>query len=541
LGYRIPIPVNEPVYSHAPGTPERKELKKKIQELRSKEIEIPLIIGGERIKTDNLIEIRPPHDHQHVLGRYHQAGEQEAKQAIEAALEAWKEWSELPWEARAAVFLKAADLISGPRRSLINGSTMLGQSKSVFQAEIDSACEVADFFRFNPYYMQFIYDQQPFTAPNQWTNVEYRPLEGFIFAVSPFNFTSINANLPTAPALMGNCVVFKPASTSVYSSFFLMEILEEAGLPPGVITFIPGRGSKIGPIVLKDPDLAGVHFTGSTRTFQSMWRTIGENIENYNSYPRIVGETGGKDFVVAHESTDIQELVVALLRGGFEYQGQKCSATSRAYIPDTIWDEVKGKLTDGVNSMSMGGVEDFRNFINAVIDKKSFDRLKGYIDAAKNSQGVVEIIAGGNYDDSKGYFIQPTIIRTNDPGYFLMCDELFGPILTVYVYPTDQYIETLFLCNETSPYGLTGSVFARDREAIVSARRILRHAAGNFYINDKTTGAVVGQQPFGGGRASGTNDKAGSWLNLIRWVSTRSIKENLLPPKDYRYPFMEEE
>lgn len=540
MGYRIPIPVNEPVYSHAPGTPERKELKKKIQELRSKEIEIPLIIGGERINTDNLIEIRPPHDHLHVLGRYHQAGEPEAKQAIEAALEAWKEWSELPWEARAAVFLKAADLISGPRRSLINGSTMLGQSKSVFQAEIDSACEVADFFRFNPYYMQFIYDQQPFTAPNQWTNVEYRPLEGFIFAVSPFNFTSINANLPTAPALMGNVVVFKPASTSVYSSFYLMEILEEAGLPDGVVNFIPGRGSKIGPIVLKDPDLAGVHFTGSTSTFQSMWRTIGENIENYKSYPRIVGETGGKDFVVAHESTDLQELVVALLRGGFEYQGQKCSATSRAYIPDTIWEEVKAKLIEGVNSMSMGGVEDFRNFINAVIDKKSFERLKGYIEAAKSSP-TVEIIAGGNYDDSKGYFIQPTIVKTSDPGYFLMCDELFGPILTVYVYPADQYRETLFLCNETSPYGLTGSVFARDREAIVLARKILRHAAGNFYINDKTTGAVVGQQPFGGGRASGTNDKAGSWLNLIRWVSTRSIKENLLPPKDYRYPFMESE
>ena len=540
MGYRIPIPVNEPVYSHAPGTPERKELKKKIQELRSKEIEIPLIIGGERINTDNLIEIRPPHDHLHVLGRYHQAGEPEAKQAIEAALEAWKEWSELPWEARAAVFLKAADLISGPRRSLINGSTMLGQSKSVFQAEIDSACEVADFFRFNPYYMQFIYDQQPFTAPNQWTNVEYRPLEGFIFAVSPFNFTSINANLPTAPALMGNVVVFKPASTSVYSSFYLMEILEEAGLPDGVVNFIPGRGSKIGPIVLKDPDLAGVHFTGSTSTFQSMWRTIGENIENYKSYPRIVGETGGKDFVVAHESTDLQELVVALLRGGFEYQGQKCSATSRAYIPDTIWEEVKAKLIEGVNSMSMGGVEDFRNFINAVIDKKSFERLKGYIEAAKSSP-TVEIIAGGNYDDYKGYFIQPTIVKTSDPGYFLMCDELFGPILTVYVYPADQYIETLFLCNETSPYGLTGSVFARDREAIVLARKILRHAAGNFYINDKTTGAVVGQQPFGGGRASGTNDKAGSWLNLIRWVSTRSIKENLLPPKDYRYPFMESE
>ena len=540
MGYRIPIPVNEPVYSHAPGTPEREELKKKIQELRSKEIEIPLIIGGERINTDNLIEIRPPHDHLHVLGRYHQAGEPEAKQAIEAALEAWKEWSELPWEARAAVFLKAADLISGPRRSLINGSTMLGQSKSIFQAEIDSACEVADFFRFNPYYMQFIYDQQPFTAPNQWTNVEYRPLEGFIFAVSPFNFTSINANLPTAPALMGNVVVFKPASTSVYSSFYLMEILEEAGLPDGVVNFIPGRGSKIGPIVLKDPDLAGVHFTGSTSTFQSMWRTIGENIENYKSYPRIVGETGGKDFVVAHESTDLQELVVALLRGGFEYQGQKCSATSRAYIPDTIWEEVKAKLIEGVNSMSMGGVEDFRNFINAVIDKKSFERLKGYIEAAKSSP-TVEIIAGGNYDDSKGYFIQPTIVKTSDPGYFLMCDELFGPILTVYVYPADQYIETLFLCNETSPYGLTGSVFARDREAIVLARKILRHAAGNFYINDKTTGAVVGQQPFGGGRASGTNDKAGSWLNLIRWVSTRSIKENLLPPKDYRYPFMESE
>jgi 1-pyrroline-5-carboxylate dehydrogenase len=536
--FKVPKPVNEPVFSYAPGTPEREVLKKKIQELRSEEVEIPLIIGGKRIKTDMLGEVRVPHDHQHLLGRYHQAGEQEIKQAIETTIETCKEWSEWSWEDRAAIFLKAADLLAGPHRMLLNAATMLGQSKNVFQAEIDSACELIDFLRFNTYFMWQIYNEQPFSARNQWNRIEYRPLEGFIFAVSPFNFTSINGNLPTAPAIMGNVVLFKPASTSVYSSYFFMEILEEAGLPGGVINFIPFQSrTGVGSIILKDPNLAGIHFTGSTSTFQSMWRTVGENIANYNIYPRIVGETGGKDFIFAHESADIKALTVAILRGSFEYQGQKCSASSRAYISDALWEKIKPILVEGVKSMKMGGVENFSNLINAVIDKASFDNIKRYIDAAKNTG--VEFVVGGNYDDSKGYFIEPTIIRTEDPGHFLLCEEIFGPVLTVYVYSPDKYEETLHLCDETSPYGLTGSIFAQDRRAIVLATKILRNAAGNFYINDKPTGAVVGQQPFGGARASGTNDKAGSWLNLIRWVSARTIKENFLPPTDYRYPFME--
>ncbi len=538
--FKVPEPKNEPILSYAPGTPEREELKKKIAELRSKVIEIPLIIGGKRVTTGDLAEVRPPHDHQHVLARYHQANEETVKEAIAVALESWEDWSEWEWQDRAAIFLKAADLLAGPYRMLLNAATMLGQSKNVFQAEIDSACELIDFLRFNTHYMQKIYEEQPFSPKNQWNRMEYRPLEGFVFAVAPFNFTSINGNLPTSPAIMGNVVLFKPASTSVYSSYFFVELLEKAGLPPGVINFIPGRGSKIGPIVLKDPNLAGVHFTGSTEVFRQMWRTIGENIANYKTYPRIVGETGGKDFVFAHESADVDELVVALLRGAFEYQGQKCSAASRTYIPDTIWEEVKQKLVDGVKSMKMGGVEDFTNFINAVIDKAAFDKIVEYIEFAKTSPEA-EIIVGGNYDDSKGYFIEPTVVLARDPNHRLMCEEIFGPVLTVFVYPSSEYVETLKLCNRTSPYGLTGSIFARDRKAIATATRILRHAAGNFYINDKPTGAVVGQQPFGGSRASGTNDKAGSWLNLIRWVSPRAIKENLLPPRDYRYPFMEED
>ncbi|MFX1520939.1 MAG: L-glutamate gamma-semialdehyde dehydrogenase [Promethearchaeota archaeon] len=536
--FKVSKPVNEPVFSYAPGTPEREALKKNIQELRSKEVEIPLIIGGKRFKTGTLGEIRAPHDHQHLLGRYHQAGEQEIKQAIETAIETRKEWSEWSWEDRAAVFLKAADLLASPHRMLLNAATMLGQSKNVFQAEIDSACELIDFLRFNTYFMWQIYNEQPFSVRNQWNKIEYRPLEGFVFAVSPFNFTSINGNLPTAPAIMGNVVLFKPASTSVYSSYFFMEILEEAGLPGGVINFIPFQSrTGVGSIILKDPNLAGIHFTGSTSTFQSMWRTIGENISNYNTYPRIVGETGGKDFIFAHESADIKALTVAILRGSFEYSGQKCSASSRAYIPDDLWEKIKPKLVEGVKSMKMGGVEDFSNLINAVIDKASFDNIKRYIDAAKNAG--MEFVVGGNYDESKGYFIEPTIIRTVDPGHFLLCEEIFGPVLAVYVYSPDKYEETLHLCDETSPYGLTGSIFAQDRRAIVLATKILRNAAGNFYINDKPTGAVVGQQPFGGARASGTNDKAGSWLNLIRWVSARTIKENFLSPTDYRYPFME--
>ncbi len=538
--FKVPEPKNEPVLSYAPGTPEREELKKKIAELRSKVVEIPLIIGGKRVKTEDLAEVRPPHDHQHLLARYHQATEETVKEAIAVAMEAWEDWSEWEWQDRAAIFLKAADLLAGPYRMLLNAATMLGQSKNVFQAEIDSACELIDFLRFNVYYMQKIYEEQPYSPKNQWNRIEYRPLEGFIFAVTPFNFTSINGNLPTAPAIMGNVVLFKPASTSVYSAYFFMELLEKAGLPSGVINFVPGRGSKIGPIVLKDPNLAGVHFTGSTDVFRKMWKTIGENIANYKTYPRIVGETGGKDFVFAHESADVDELVVALLRGAFEYQGQKCSAASRTYIPDSIWPEVKQKLIDGVKSMKMGGVEDFTNFINAVIDKAAFDKIVEYIEFAKHSPDT-EIIVGGSYDDSKGYFIEPTIVLSKDPNHRLMCEEIFGPVLTVYVYSANQYEKMLKLCDQTSPYGLTGSIFARDRRAIALATKILRHAAGNFYINDKPTGAVVGQQPFGGSRASGTNDKAGSWLNLIRWVSPRAIKENLLPPKDYCYPFMENE
>lgn len=538
---KLPYPENEPVYSYAPGTKERELLRKAIDELRNQKIEIPLIIGGKEVRTGKLGKVVCPHDHNHVLAEYHMAGEKEVKMAIEASLEAWKEWQKFRWEERAAIFLKAAELLAGKYRYLLNAATMLSVSKNVFQAEIDSACELIDFWRFNTYYMQQIYsDQPPYSPKPTWNYVQHRPLEGFIFAVTPFNFTSIGGNLPTAPAIMGNVVVWKPASTSVYAPYFIMKLLKEAGLPDGVINFIPGPGSTVGNIVLRDPNLAGIHFTGSTEVFQNMWKVVGENIKNYKYYPRIVGETGGKDFVFAHNSANVKKLITALVRGAYEYQGQKCSAASRAYIPKSIWNDVKEMVIEEMKTIKMGGPEDFTNFFNAVIDEAAFENIKSYIDYAKNSNEA-EILAGGGCDKSVGYFIEPTLIQTTNPKFKLMEEEIFGPVLTVYVYDDEKYEETLELCNSTSPYGLTGAIFGEDRKAVSIALEKLEYAAGNFYVNDKPTGAVVGQQPFGGSRASGTNDKAGSYLNLIRWVTPRTIKENFDAPEDYRYPFMNEE
>ncbi len=534
---KVPKPANEPVKSYAPGNPETKSLKNTLSDLKSREIEIPVIIGGKEIKTGNMGECRPPHEHSHLLGKYHKAGADEVQLAIATALEARKEWAETPWEARVSIFMKAAELLAGPWRDKLNAATMLGQSKNPFQAEIDSACELIDFWRFNSYYAMQLYEEQPDSNKGMWNYVEYRPLEGFVFAVTPFNFTSIAGNLPTAPALMGNVSLWKPASSAVYSAYFLMKLWQEAGLPDGVINFIPGSGSQVGPKVMDDPNLAGIHFTGSTAVFQNMWKTIGDNIKEYKSYPRIVGETGGKDFIFAHESSNIEQLATALARGAFEYQGQKCSAASRAYIPSNIWPAVRDKLIDAVKSMKMGAVEDFGNFINAVIDKSAFDSISSYIDYAKNADDA-EIIAGGNYDDLKGFFIEPTIVLTTDPKFRTMKEEIFGPVLTVYAYDPAKYEETLEICDKTSPYALTGAIFGIDRYAVNTAIVALRNSAGNFYINDKPTGAVVGQQPFGGGRASGTNDKAGSKANLTRWVSTRTVKETFVPAKDYRYPFL---
>jgi len=537
----VPPAVNEPIRNYGPGSPEKAALKKKIEELRNRTFEIPLIIGGKEIRSGKLAECRIPHDRQHLLATYHQAGPEEIDLAVAESREAFKDWSEMPWEDRAAIFKRLAALLAGPYRDLLNAATMLGQSKTVYQAEIDSACELIDFYNFNAEYMAGIYAEQPAHNPaGTWNQLEYRPLEGFIFAVTPFNFTSIAGNLPTAPALMGNVVLWKPASSAVYSAYFLMKMFQEAGIPDGVINFIPGRGSSVGVPVLNNPLLAGIHFTGSTEVFQSMWRSIGNNIKNYRGYPRIVGETGGKDYVFVHESADTDEVVTALIRGAFEYQGQKCSAASRAYIPDTKWPEIREKFLAEVGTIRMGNPEDFTCFMGAVIDKAAFDSIVEYIDYAAGHQDA-EIITGGGYDDSKGYFIEPTTIVTTDPRFKTMEEEIFGPVLTIYVYEASRYQETLELCDQTSPYALTGAVFARDRSAIIQAREVLTHNAGNFYINDKPTGAVVGQQPFGGGRASGTNDKAGSPINLLRWVSIRTIKENLLPPKDYRYPHMDEE
>jgi len=536
----VPKAYNEPIKSYAPGTPERAAVKAMLQEMKSQEAEVPMVIGGKRVKSDKKMPINPPHDHQKVLGYYYKSDAEHVTMAIDAALEAAKTWKNTLWEERASIFLKCADLISGPYRDKINAATMLAQSKTIFQAEIDAACELADFFRFNVQYMTEIYSQQPDSDKATWNRLEYRPLEGFVYALTPFNFTSIAGNLPTAPALMGNVVVWKCSNTQVYSAKVLMDVFEEAGVPDGVINLIFPSGPVGGKIVMEHPDFAGFHFTGSTGVFQQIWQTIGANIKKYKTYPRIVGETGGKDFVLVHKTANVDQVVTALVRGAFEFQGQKCSAASRAYIPDSMWPELKEKLVAQTESIKMGDPEDFTNFMCAVIDRASFDKLAMYIDNAKKDADA-EIIAGGQYDDSKGYFIRPTIIQVKDPHYVTMEEELFGPVLTIYVYEADKWEEALELVDTTSIYALTGAVFANDRYVIEHATKYLSQAAGNFYINDKPTGAVVGQQPFGGARASGTNDKAGSYLNLIRWTSPRTIKENFLTPTDYRYPFMEEE
>jgi 1-pyrroline-5-carboxylate dehydrogenase len=537
--FKVPYPENEPVRSYAPGTRDREELKKAIQELRSKEVDIPMYIGGKEVRSHQKVRIAPPHDHQHTLGYFHKSEAAHVEQAIDAALKAKESWEQLSWEHRASIFLKAADLIAGPYRYKLNAATMLGQSKNVFQAEIDSACEIIDFLRFNVYFMSEIYAGQPRSASGMWNRQEWRPLEGFIYALTPFNFTAIAGNLPTSCAMMGNVVVWKPSNAQVYSAQVLMEIFMEAGLPPGVINLIYPSGPVAADIIFKHPDFAGIHFTGSTSVFQDIWKNIGNNIHRYKSYPRIVGETGGKDFVVVHPSADIRAASVGLTRGAFEYQGQKCSAASRAYIPESLWEPLFRLMKTDLDSMKMGGTEDFSNFINAVIDEASFDKLAAYIENAKNSKDA-KIVYGGHCDKSKGYFIQPTIIQVSNPHYRTMCEELFGPVLTVYVYKDNEFEQMLDIVDKTGIYALTGSVFARDRHAIELASRKLRNAAGNFYINDKPTGAVVGQQPFGGSRASGTNDKAGSKLNLLRWVSPRVIKETWVPPVDYRYPFLQE-
>ncbi|MDH3403160.1 MAG: L-glutamate gamma-semialdehyde dehydrogenase [Acidobacteriota bacterium] len=537
---RLPPPTNEPVLGYAPGSPEKAELKARLAAMMGERIEIPAIIGGREVRTGRTAEAVCPHDHGHVLATVHQCGRDEVEQAVAAAREAWREWSETDWEARAAVFLKAADLLAGPWRATVNAATMLNQSKTAFQAEIDAACELADFWRFNAHYMERIYGEQPGSAPGVWNRVEYRALEGFVLAVTPFNFTSIAGNLPTAPALMGNVALWKPASTAVVSGYYLMRLLEAAGLPPGVVNFVPGRGGEVGGPAVGSRDLAGVHFTGSTAVFQGMWRQIGEAIAGYRSYPRIVGETGGKDFVFAHPSADAEALVVALVRGAFEYQGQKCSAASRAYVPSSLWPVVRDGLVDRVRSIRMGSPLDFRNFMAAVIDEASFDNTLAYVAHARDRPGF-EILAGGAGDKTTGYFVEPTVIVSEDPRSKLMREEIFAPLLTVHVYEDSDLDAALELCDTGSDYGLTGAVFAQDRAAIEKMGRALRHAAGNFYVNDKPTGAVVGQQPFGGSRASGTNDKAGSPVNLLRWTSQRTIKETFVPPRTYEYPHMGEE
>ena len=534
---RVPTPVNEPVRSYAPGSPERASLEAKLAAMAAQTVEMPLVIDGKDVRTGKLGRAVMPHRHAHVLGEFHQGGAAEAKSAIDAALRAQKDWAALPWEARASVFLKAADLLAGPYRDVLNAATMLGQSKTCHQAEIDSACELIDFFRFNVAFYEQLLREQPQSSPGMWNRLEHRPLEGFVFAVSPFNFTSIAGNLPTAPALCGNTVVWKPASTAVYSAHFLMQLFREAGLPDGVINLVAGSGGDVGDPVLADPHLAGIHFTGSTKVFHQMWRTVGANIDRYKGYPRLVGETGGKDFIVAHRSADPVALATALVRGAFEYQGQKCSAASRAYIPSNLWPQVRDALADQVAGIRMGDVADFSNFMGAVIDGASFRTQKAAIDEAK-AAGDADILVGGDCDDREGWFVRPTVIVAKSPSYRTLCEELFGPVLTVHVYDESKWLETLDIVDGTSPYALTGAVFAQDRYAIEQGMQRLCNAAGSFYINDKPTGAVVGQQPFGGARASGTNDKAGSILNLLRWISPRSIKETFVPARDYRYPFM---
>ena len=538
--FQVPDPKNEPVLSYAPGSKERAALKKALEEARAHEIDIPMYIGAEEIRTGNKKRLSPPHDHKHTLGYFHEGDAAHVEQAVNASLAAKEQWANLGWEHRASIFLKAADLLAGPYRYKINAATMLGQSKSPFQAEIDSACELIDFLRFNVYFMQQIYQEQPASSPGVWNRMEYRPLEGFTFAVTPFNFTAIAGNLPASMALMGNTVVWKPAYTQVYAANVIMQVFKEAGLPDGVVNLIYVDGPTAGDIVFNHKDFAGLHFTGSTAVFQNMWKTIGQNIHKYKSYPRIVGETGGKDFVMVHKTANAKEVSTALSRGAFEYQGQKCSAASRAYIPSNLWEDVKKFLIDDLKSFKMGGTEDFGNFINAVIDERSFDKIAGYIEQARKNP-MNEIIAGGKYDKSKGYFVEPTVIVSKDPSSVTMCEEIFGPVLTIYVYPENQFEETLELVDKTSPYALTGSILAKDRYAIELATKKLSTAAGNFYINDKPTGAVVGQQPFGGARGSGTNDKAGAKVNLLRWASMRTIKETFVPPVDYRYPFLDKE
>ena len=535
---RVPAPVNEPVKAYAPGSAEKKELKKRLADMAKERVEIPLIIGGHEFRSGEIAQSVMPHDHRHVLADWHKASPKHVEQAIETAKRAHAEWSNWAWEDRAAVFLKAAELLATTWRATLNAATMLGQSKTVFQAEIDSACELIDFWRYNPYYAQELYGEQPVSNPTMWNQLDYRALEGFVYAVTPFNFTSIAGNLPTAPALMGNTVIWKPASSAMLSAYYIMRLLEAAGLPPGVINLVPGDAQQISDAALGHRDLAGVHFTGSTGVFNSMWKTIGASMSRYASYPRIVGETGGKDFIVAHASADPQALAVAIARGGFEYQGQKCSAASRVYVPRSLWKEVRDRAVAIIGEIKMGDVTDFRNFMGAVIDQKAFRKISDYLEDAKRNARVV---AGGKAQDKDGYFIRPTLVETDDPGYRLLCEEIFGPVVTAHVYENARWDDTLRVIDQTSPYALTGAVFASERTAIREAMMALRNAAGNFYINDKPTGAVVGQQPFGGARGSGTNDKAGSKLNLVRWVSARAIKETFSPPTDYKYPFMAEE
>ncbi|MCC7232286.1 MAG: L-glutamate gamma-semialdehyde dehydrogenase [Bacteroidia bacterium] len=538
--FSVPEAINEPVLNYAPGSPERAALLDTIRHMRREIRDIPMYINGKEVRTNKKVRMAPPHDHKHQIAHYSQGDKKHVSMAIDAALKAAPAWAALDWEQRASIFLKAAELISGPYRAQVNAATMIGQSKNVFQAEIDSACELIDFLRFNVHYMREIYTHQPASSKGVYNRLEQRPLEGFVFALTPFNFTAISGNLPTSPAMMGNTVVWKPANSQIYAASMLMQIFMKAGLPPGVINLVYVSGPEAGDVIFNHPDFAGIHFTGSTAVFQGIWKTIGNNIAKYKAYPRIVGETGGKDFILAHPSADVPSLITALSRGAIEYQGQKCSAASRAYIPKSLWPEIKAGMIRDMNSFRMGPVEDFGNFINAVIDEKAFDKLASYIDNAKKSKQV-EIVAGGSCDKSKGYFIQPTVLLVKDPMYVTMCEELFGPVLSVYVYEDNKFEQTIDLIDRTGNYALTGSVFSQDRYAIDLATKKLANAAGNFYINDKCTGAVVGQQPFGGGRASGTNDKAGSMLNLIRWVSPRTIKETFVPPVDYRYPFLNSE
>jgi 1-pyrroline-5-carboxylate dehydrogenase len=535
---RIPAPVNDVNRSYLPGSPERAELKARLKEMSAERLDIPIVIGGKEIRTGRTQPVVMPHNHRHVLGEWHAAGPEHVQQAIAAAAAAHREWASWAWHERAAVILRAAELLNTTWRATMNAATMLGQSKNAFQAEIDAAAEMVDFWRFNPYFAQQLYEEQPLSTSAAWNALEYRPLEGFVYAVTPFNFTSIGGNLPTAPALMGNTVIWKPASSAMLSGYYILRLLEAAGMPPGVINFVPGNAVEISNILLDSPDLAGIHFTGSTGVFQSMWTKVGQNVARYKSYPRLVGETGGKDFIVAHPSADVQELAVAIVRGGFEYQGQKCSAASRIYVPKSLWPDVTDRVVAMMREIKMGDVADFRTFMGAVIDRKSFEKISGYLEDARKNATIVE---GGTVSDEQGYFVAPTLVQAREPGYRLMCEEIFGPVVTVYVYADNAWTDTLSVIDQTSPYALTGAVFAQERSAVREATRTLRHAAGNFYINDKPTGAVVGQQPFGGARASGTNDKAGSKINLLRWVSARTMKETFSPPRDYRYPYMSEE